>query len=703
MNSDSVMVFVELDSAIQPCLFQWSNGETINPMTAISGNTYFVTITDVNLCTVLDTVLVEEIEDLEIALILTQPTCPDSIYAIIYANVISGNEPISFNWSDLSTSDSLTATVANTLYTVTVTSGYGCQKIDTAFISSTQLLIITAEITPPVCLTSIGGSVDIEVFGGVSPYSYYWETNGLFYSYDEDINGLLTGYNYDLTVTDLSGCHVNYSVTVPEASLLIYYNIIGQGCNGIQDTQYLTNSTVCIDSIIGGTPPYFFTWSYPGGSVSGDTVTCLFGESDGNWFDLNVVDADSTCYGFVHDTVYSDQDILLKVDWSYFSTYLKFPNNSNISSYFESQNLVSEVHICKNELGNVWWPEWASNGIGDFQVGKGYQIKMASERILHLNGSLACPEDNQISMNNGWGLVGYIRTTSGHVTDLLAPIVAPYMTVGSLELMKNYSGGVYWPYYGLMTMQYMYPGEGYQYKMNWQESFFYPPNSQNLGTKSLTALKQFEYSIEGLYINTDNFMIVGLPEAVWEESLLPGTELSAYGEKSQLVGKSVYTPGFSAIVIYGDDFYTPEIIENLSEGETFVIQAYSPGQKSLKNLKINKWQSGDGYFSNKKISVAGIPDQKIPDNDPDKSVEFLVYPNPGNGHFTIKIRSDIDQHGSFIVIAKTGELIIKSSDCKLTKEWQYYKLDMTGNSSGSYHLIIQTKTGVFAGEIILLP
>jgi len=41
------------------------------------------------------------------------------------------------------------------------------------------------------------------------------------------------------------------------------------------------------------------------------------------------------------------------------------------------QNMVNNIIIMKDELGNVYWPTFALNNIGNMQPGEGYQIKLA--------------------------------------------------------------------------------------------------------------------------------------------------------------------------------------------------------------------------------------------------------------------------------------------------------------------------------------
>ena len=40
------------------------------------------------------------------------------------------------------------------------------------------------------------------------------------------------------------------------------------------------------------------------------------------------------------------------------------------------QDITDDIEIVKNANGNVYWPEFNFNGIGDLVSGQGYQIKI---------------------------------------------------------------------------------------------------------------------------------------------------------------------------------------------------------------------------------------------------------------------------------------------------------------------------------------
>ena len=77
----------------------------------------------------------------------------------------------------------------------------------------------------------------------------------------------------------------------------------------------------------------------------------------------------------------ASQIIDLIEGWSIISTYID-PIDDNIENVFDdvignvsTQPNFIEV-VVKDELGNVFWPYFGLNSIGDLTIGKGYQVKM---------------------------------------------------------------------------------------------------------------------------------------------------------------------------------------------------------------------------------------------------------------------------------------------------------------------------------------
>ncbi|MCX6260474.1 MAG: gliding motility-associated C-terminal domain-containing protein, partial [Bacteroidia bacterium] len=157
-------------------------------------------------------------------------------------------------------------------YHLVVTDYNGC--IATADITLTQPPALITEMIPTHITCQVSGfnngSINLNVSGGIGPYSYSWSTGATV----QDISGLTEGYYY-VTVTDANGCQKTDSARVNLPPPLAYdqvlseYNGFNISCYGKADGAIQINPT-------SGTPPYIFSWQGPGGySASTKDITGL--------------------------------------------------------------------------------------------------------------------------------------------------------------------------------------------------------------------------------------------------------------------------------------------------------------------------------------------------------------------------------------------------------------------------------------------
>ena len=155
----------------------------------------------------------------------------------------------------------------------------------------------------------------------------------------------------------------------------------------------------------------------------------------------------------------SEQLLVLPSGWSNFSTYMS-PENMDMGVFLEP--IIADVIIAKDNAGLAYLPEWNFNGIGDLQVGQGYQVKLFNANELLVLGEYMTPEDNPIDLTVGWNMIGYLRTEPAAADAVLADITS----TGNLVIAKDYSGNAYLPEWNFNGIGDMFPGQGYQLKTN---------------------------------------------------------------------------------------------------------------------------------------------------------------------------------------------------------------------------------------------
>ena len=117
----------------------------------------------------------------------------------INISVSSGASPYSYSWSNGAITQDLTNVVAGT-YSVLVTDNNSQQVSKSFTIGSSNPLSLSTSTVNANCPGN-GGSVNLTVSGGASPYTYVWSSG----ESTQDINGLGFG-TYMVTVTDNNGC-----------------------------------------------------------------------------------------------------------------------------------------------------------------------------------------------------------------------------------------------------------------------------------------------------------------------------------------------------------------------------------------------------------------------------------------------------------------------------------------------------------------
>ena len=164
-----------------------------------------------------------------------------------------GTGPYSYNWTGGVTTQNRTGLSAGT-YTVTVTDPQSCPVV-----LSETITQATSPITPTITPTNGscaggGGSINLSVTGGTSPYTYNWG-GGIA---TQNRTGLSSG-TYTVTITDNGNCTATASATITGATALTLtatpFNV---SCNGGSDGSITLTPG-------GGAVPYSYNW---GGGVT---------------------------------------------------------------------------------------------------------------------------------------------------------------------------------------------------------------------------------------------------------------------------------------------------------------------------------------------------------------------------------------------------------------------------------------------------
>ncbi len=279
--------------------YLWSTGATTDSITINSAvdSTFYVTITDANNCTSIDSVAVTIIpcteicdngidDDFDGLIDCDDPDCFSFAIAFVSSDYngediscmgasdgeatvrpTGGKSPYSYLWSDpLGQTDTTATGLDEGNYTVTVTDDNGCSVTANVTLQDpADLSLSVMDYSATVsCIGSTDGFIDVSVLGGTTltgtDYIYAWSVGGFT---TQDISPPLGAGTYTVTVTDVNNCQATTSVTIGEpiavdagATIASAFGSSSEGlsCSGGTDGLIVASAT-------GGDGSYDYSWS----------------------------------------------------------------------------------------------------------------------------------------------------------------------------------------------------------------------------------------------------------------------------------------------------------------------------------------------------------------------------------------------------------------------------------------------------------
>ncbi|MFK8007335.1 MAG: LamG-like jellyroll fold domain-containing protein [Saprospiraceae bacterium] len=241
-------------TGVEPYSYEWSNGQTEDTLRNVGAGKYYVTATDANGCTYLDSITFVNPSARTVS--ITQNTviqCVGGNEASVTANGTGGSGGDTYAWSNGGTTQSINSLSAG-IYTVTIADENNCLAIDSITISDPDSIRITGTVGNPGCIGT-DGTISISMTGGTGPYTQIWSSGQTTTS----ISGLSAG-TYTVSVNDNLGCLEVDSFTL-NANAVLSADISATDYSGFEISCYgESDGNIDID-ITGGTGPYSYSWN----------------------------------------------------------------------------------------------------------------------------------------------------------------------------------------------------------------------------------------------------------------------------------------------------------------------------------------------------------------------------------------------------------------------------------------------------------
>ncbi len=703
-----------------PYTLTWSDNATGFMRESLTAGTYFFTLSDVNDCSLSDSVVVEEPESFQATLLQeSSPTCFGNSDGSLTVVVSGGTGPYSYEWSNGATQLMLDQLAAGS-YHLSVTDANGCAFDSSFSLAEPDPIVVVPTVLDAGCAGCSDGSIQLGVSGGTAPYAYTW-SNG---ASTASINGLAPG-NYLFTVTDANSCAYLSTVVVGPIVVSPGWDFINTGNNHtilIQASTPITIDNVPIEpgDFIGvfydslGTPVCAGYQQYTGqvGAVA------AFGEDDGldgfapnekfQWYIWKaatqetfpatatymtsmpnqgnyVINGMSGLASLTVETT-GAQTIELVYNWNLFSTYLE-PFNPSFDTVVNS--IVDKIILAKDFAGNPFWPSFNLNQIGDFTPGEAYQIRVTEACSFDVSGSIIFPEFHPISLPINWSMVAYLRNNPAPISEVVSAVES------NLILVKNTFGFIYWPAFGVNDIGYMLPGQGFAFKMNGPASFTYPPNAVEYAAANFQnsfSSRHFDLATRGEYDQT-----LAIPTDAWP--VLPdwGDEVAAFNGRGELCGSGTYRGGNMAFTLWGapsgeDNVFLP--------GEEMKLIWYRQSAQDEVEMEIIEWSEGNGVFKNGQISV--VSSFKVSDVG-NQLLSLQNQPNPFRNETRISFGLPETGPVTLSLYDMDGKLIRELVNQTLIKGQHEVEVWTDGLPAGTYFCRLQSHNQVLIQKMIRMP
>lgn len=286
-----------------PYTYVWSTGATTSFITTQMAGVKTVTLTDANGCTQINTVTI------------TQPATAvaSSTSAInILCNggstgtgtitASGGTSPYTYLWNTSATTSVITGQMAG-VKTVTITDLYSCKKITSLTITQSAAIAISTTVTNVLCNGGSTGAASVTPSGGISPYTYLWNTTATISVITGQVAGVKT-----VTITDANSCTVTNTLAITQPAPFIISATTNNTLLCVGQTATLTASvgatsytwnTAATSAVITITPTTNTSYTVTGTNASGCTNTAIITQSVSTCTGIDNVSSNSSNASFI--------------------------------------------------------------------------------------------------------------------------------------------------------------------------------------------------------------------------------------------------------------------------------------------------------------------------------------------------------------------------------------------------------------------
>jgi len=227
---------IEISGAPGPFAFLWDNDSRGATGTGLSAGKHFVSVTNLDGCTLVDSIIIEDKPPFAFDVQTVAPLCIGVPNGGI---TISDTANYSYNWHTGDTINALSNLVSG-IYTVTITDTLDCTTIENFTLTNSTRAILELAGTDATCIGMNNGTVSANDTLNLSGYSYIWNTG--------DTTNTLTDLppaTYFVLATSPEGCLNGDSIDIGiERQVPLIANITDASCAGVNNGSISVNDSL---------------------------------------------------------------------------------------------------------------------------------------------------------------------------------------------------------------------------------------------------------------------------------------------------------------------------------------------------------------------------------------------------------------------------------------------------------------------------
>lgn len=301
-NDGGAMAFGS--GGVNPYTYSWSNGQTGNAATNLSGGTFYTVVaTDANGCTGTGYAFINTNTPITVTYSVTSSQCTSPTGSATLT-VSGGTAPYTYHWLSFpSVTGTTLSSVSPGTYSFEVTDAAGCVRSGSVYVTPVSTINASAQAAPVVCPAATG-TVYANVSGTNPPFTYGWNNGAT----TNTITGVPLG-SYTCVITDALGC------SVTKSALLTAISPVNVGISTVPATCLYSADGSATPIVSGGAAPY--SYAYSNGTTTQNasglavedyylTVTDANGCARSTHFWITDGNTSQNCYCTISGNVYVD-------------------------------------------------------------------------------------------------------------------------------------------------------------------------------------------------------------------------------------------------------------------------------------------------------------------------------------------------------------------------------------------------------------